>query len=712
MKKILIIILSLFLFILSYQVRTGFINTRDYNEPSDANEYANSAHNLRLYIEDIFDKKQLSYGFSKHVIETFNVHGVPFYNTYATFLSLFSLQPQMIAPVSSSILVVFLFLVSLFFLPLGISAVLGLSASLYTPLFASIYSWMPENFTAIVIPVLVISASLLVVSAKSLKGFLLVGFLLFLIGFSRNVFIFYGALFISIYLLAFKNVKKKNIIGLILAYALPTLVWLFIVKWSGTSAYAPGNFQVGVFYANNIATDGWALDGFKISWMEVIKNTLFQNPLSLILLKLERIARFFKNPADAYTTSFPFSENGLLFFHVAILFFAAWGTRFIFKNKSLLLIFSAIAWNVFFITSYYLEETRLQAPTIALVLLFAGVGIREYLRLVHIKSTRKVVIIYFAIALIWFFLRSNFLGIELALFQFIKDVGLWRVINIISVTLLMIYVSIKLWENDSKIIFKQLWLKRLYVFLPFFIFFLVLVPHLRSKTWHQWSSPLSFGQYVEQKIDLSREQIDSLGKLKGYLLIDTQDENSGHSISVELNNVVLMERLSMNKMRSPVDLRAIRQWQKEMPRLGWGHVEDELASASAWPDMHQWLVFPIDGNNLRENNTIIVKNTNLLSSSRFLIFGDYLPAGSEKYYEGPNARLFQGKSHFNKHQITGDFRLDEKRHLLSISNQSSFYLNNGEKLKNDLSPNLGKQTGRYRIFFLFPYTGGDPEDIF
>lgn len=712
MKKILIIILSLFLFILSYQVRTGFINTRNYNEPSDAGEYANSAHGLRLYIKNIFSSGQPLYGFSEHVIGTFNVHGVPLYNTYTTLLSLFSLQPQMIAPTSNSIFVVFLFLVSLFFLPLGISLILGLIASLYTPLFSSIYSWMPENFTAIVIPAMVISASILAVNAKSLGRFLLIGFILFLIGLSRNVFMFYGVLFISIYLLIFRNIRKRNIIGLILAYVLPTFIWLIIVKWSGTSAYAPGNFQIGVFYANHIKTDGWALDGFMLSWMEVIKNTLLQNPISLILLRLERITRFFKNPADAYTVSFPFSENGLLFFHVVILFFAAWGVRTIFRNKSLLLIFSAIVWNVFFITSYYLEETRLQAPTIALVLLFAGVGIGEYLRLIHIKSIRNLVIITSSVALIWFYLRSNFLGIELALFPFIENIELWRVINITSVTFLMIYVSRQLWRHDSKIFLKHLWLRRLYSFLPFFIFFLVLVPHLRSRTWHQWNSYLSFGQYIEQKIDLSKDQVETLRQVKGYLLVDIQDGNSGYSLSVALNNIPVKERLPMNKMRSPVDLLALRQWQKELPRLGWGHVENEVATVAAWPDMHQWLVFPIDGNVLKENNKIVVKNTSLLSSARPLIFGDYLPSGLEKYYEGPNARLFQGPSHFNKYQITGDFRLDEKKRLLSIDNKSSFYLASGEKLKNDLSLNLGKQVGRYRIFFLFPYDTGDPESIF
>lgn len=700
MRNILIAALCVFLFIFSYQVRIGFLNTKDFNEPSDANEYTTSARNLNLYLKDIFNNRNLFYGFSKHVIETFNVHGVPLYNIYTTFLSLLNFNPQTIAPVTSSFFVVFLFLVSLAFLPLGISVTLGFLASVYTPLFAPIYSWMPENFTSIIIPVLVIAASILAVSAKSFRRFLLIGIILFLVGFSRNVFMFYGVLFITIYLLIFKEVKKKNALGLILAYVLPLLLWLLIVRWSGTSPYGRGNFQSSVFYANNLKTDGWTLDGVNMTWLGVTKNTLLQNPISLVLLRLERIVRFFKNPANAYSTSFPFSQGGLLLLHTVILFFAAWGIRTIFRNKTLLLIFSSLAWNVFFITSYYLEEVRLQAPTIGLVILLAGLGIREYLHLARTKYLKVPMVILSSLFLIWLFFNFYILGLELAIFPFIKDVGILRIINIITLIFILLYISRKFLNYDRG---------KISALVPFFIFTLLLASSLRSKIWHEWSTPLSIGQMIEQKIDLSGSQVEEWKKTNGYLLIDMEDANSGRFLSVSLNGFVLEGGLPMYKMRSPVDMLAIRQWQRTLPRLGWGHIEDELRESPAWPNMHQWLVFPIKGDILKNNNTVFVENANYFSSSQPLIFGDYLSFGDRKHYEGPEARIFQGYMHFNKYQIDQDFRLNRKLPLLSKNNISSLRLVDGQMLIDDLSLALGKQTGRYRIFLLF---GADPIYLF
>lgn len=693
MRKVIIILLSIIFFIFSYQVRLGFLNTHDYSEPSDAGEYVGAA---TARVPFPF--------FNKNAVKALNVHGVPTYNYYSTSLSFFGLIPQKIAPISNSFFTVLLFLTSLSFLPLSISIILGVVASIYTPLFAAIYSWMPENFTTIIIPTLVILASFLIVRAKDAKTHLLAGIILALIGFSRNVFLFYGILFIAIYLLLFRNLKKKNVFALALGYIVPVLLWLILVQIDNAFPYTPGSFESAVYYANNLKTDGWTLDAVKVSWLEIIKNTILQNPISLILLRLERIVRFFQNPANAYSSSFPFStQENLIAFHFFILFFAAWGIRGIFKNKTLFFIFSAILWNIFFITSTYLEEIRLQAPTIGLVLLFAAVGINEYLKLLQSKYAKIPIIIITSIFLIWFFLRSHILGLELELFSFIKDAGIWRAVNILGAAFLMFYASRKLWEDDHK---------NLRSLVPFFIFILVLASHLRSEIWHQWKAPLLFGQYAEQTIDLTKTQAEEIKKLKGYLLIDMQDVNSGKFLSVKLNDNILKEQLPMNKMRSPVDLMAIRQWQRQLPRLGWGHVEEEIASASAWPNMHQWLVFPLDGDILKDKNTIIIKNTNHFSSIPPVIFGDYLSSGDEKRYEGPDARIFQGYMHFNKYQIDQDFRLNGKLSLLSISNTSKFYLIDEAVLADDLSLVFGKQTGRYRIFFLFPYRSGDPESIF
>lgn len=720
MKKLLILIFPFLFFWIAYQVRLGFIATRDYNEPSDAVEYMHArpgANGVIVLVTDMLGGKGITQSewLIRHNTDALNLHGAPLYMAYLVLLQRLHLDPQTVAPMLHAGFVVLLFLLAWKFFSPAIALVVGITATFYTPLFAFVYSWMPESISPVAVPTFIIISTLLVLAKKRWIWFLIAGILLFLAGFTRHVFSFYGVLFIALWVLISPKKTRGQIIALLVGYALPTIVWRLWLARFGGSVYGEGAIQSSLVVEHRLATDGWGMDGIKgLTWWDVVyRVVLRQNPFALAILELERMTRFLKSPANSYATCFPVSCDLLRLLHTGILFLAAWGLRYALKHKFVFLLASLVIWNTLFITLYYVEEIRYQLPAAGLVILLAGAGAVELQLLWANPKGRRVVASIVVLFLFWVFVRPYLLGIELWIFPFISDSRTWHAINIAIPVVVMLLLTKDLIALDqkAKLLIRSVWASRLYSFIPLAIFAIVLAPVLRSRTWHQWRAPLVAGQQMGQTILINKNDLPKLASLRGYLLIDLQDANSARFIRVTLNGNLLEDRLSLEKRVSPVDLMAVRQWQRTMPRLGgYGHFEEEAATSAMWPNLHDWLVIPIEGKDVGEENSITVENNILLSSEPAYIFGDYTPY-DRALYEGPTARIFQGARTHNKYQVEGDMRLTEQRSLKSLANKSTFVFNHGEHT-DDLSIVLGKQTGRYRIFFLFPFTGGDPEDIF
>lgn len=211
---------------------------------------------------------------------------------------------------------------------------------------------------------------------------------------------------------------------------------------------------------------------------------------------------------------------------------------------------------------------------------------------------------------------------------------------------------------------------------------------------------------------INSNALKKLKEKKGYLLIDLKDPQMGKQLQVSFNNKVLSERLPLVQSFSHIDLLVLRQFQRGLPRKGWSVIEESLLSESVFPNTHEWLIIPLEGDQMREKNTIDVINIYRNSDKPPIIFGDYYSTLSffHTTYDGPTPRIFQGSASFYKFQVDSDIRLPERRYIFSI-NESAYY-KKGIKQSGDLSSSFGIQTGRYRIFFPFPYTTGDPEDIF
>ncbi|MDO8657401.1 MAG: hypothetical protein Q7K55_01575 [Candidatus Levybacteria bacterium] len=94
MKKVLIFALILVLFALSYCVRMGFIATKDYNEPSDANEYRTATNNGYFAIQATRSFNNLSKTFP-WLIGALDAHSAPSYISYSILVNMFSFVPRL-----------------------------------------------------------------------------------------------------------------------------------------------------------------------------------------------------------------------------------------------------------------------------------------------------------------------------------------------------------------------------------------------------------------------------------------------------------------------------------------------------------------------------------------------------------------------------------------------------------------------------------------
>ncbi len=719
MKKVFIVAISIVLFLVSYQVRIGFITTRDYNEPSDAQEYLLSqrgANSVVVLVTDFLKGKGVTQPewLIKHGTTALNIHGTPLYLLYLVFIDRLGLIPQQIAPVLHAGFVAFLFVFTWKLFPLWVALLVSGAASVYTPLYAFVYSWMPESITPVIVPLFIIIASLLVVHSKKPVLFAFAGLLLFLTGFTRHVFSYYGIFFISLWVLLTPKRTKRQTIAIVLGYLIPTIVWRLWLNRFSQSVYVPGAIESSLVVEHRLSTDGWGLDAIKgLTWRDVfVRIVVKQNLVSLVFLELERIGRFWKTAANSYSTSFPLSQQTLQFVHTIILFFSAWGLRRAFKNFILILLASFLVWNTIFVVIYYVEEIRYQLPVVAILLLLSGVGVFELAHVWRKRSARIPVIAISSLFLFWLGLRPYIIGLELWLVPFVSDSRVWRWMHIVVATGIVFLSCNKLNEADKgeKLVARYSWMRKLYTILPFLLYFIVLAPMLRSRTWHEFRAPIRAGQRIEQEIIVKKETFAKIRNRKGYLIIDFQDANAAQYLHILVNGKERKDLMPIGNRISTTDLMATRQWQRTLPRLGgYTQVEDVLFRATTWPDLHEWLVIPVEGKDVLETNTIMVENNNLLSSQPAFIFGDY-PPYDRGFYEGPTPRILHGNRTHNKYQVEGDMRLTQERSLKSEVNKSTLVNGRGEHT-NDLSTVPGIQTGRYRIFFLFPISTGDPEDI-
>lgn len=653
------------------------------------------------------------------VLNAFDTHSAPVSIAYYTLIKLlFPNSEQAIYTVFSASLSVFLFLICRRLFPTWIALIVASIAVFYTPLYALLHSYMPERFGAFFVPIMLVAAVYFALRAHSSLFFaMLTGTFLGLVSLYRIEARWIGFPFVALWMTAYLKDKiytRKRIVVLSIiiftSYLLWSGGWMIVSRLVNNNPYYTASSAAGVLYNTyNYPLYGWSFSTSPVHTIpDLIRQIAPQGPISLLWLQLAQIIRLWFRPATAYAGEYLIPDAVLFLINYLIIGLAVLGFRKIFREKRFLFLFIPLFWMSF--VSFIPEDMRRQVPLIGLILVFAAAGIDELYKIFADKKFRLLgFLLIFSFFLI--ILGSGFL---LGLLSFIYPqyvsftplrVFVWLLFLVLFIKITKMLLAFD--KKNKKYIFKKL--RHASAFVPIIIFLSLSWYNMRSRIWHEWTMDLHPGNKIEQHINLSSSVLSKINSFQGYLLIDIKDAEAGKNIQVSLNGQTVNDRFTLKEKYSPVDLMVLRQFQRGMPRLGFGRVEDEVASQSAFPNMHEWLITRVSGNSLKRSNVVNVENKGSSYSSP-IIYGDYYFGFKTKIYEGPTPRIFQGAASFLKFEVDQDIRLPEQSHLLSLGNDSVLYVNG--KKEADLSESLGVQTGRYRIFFLFPFAGEDPVRVF
>ena len=720
MKRIIILVISLLLFFISYQVRTGFLLSKDYNNPGDAREYSMAASAAVKTVRQIHSIdsffKQLPVLFN-----SFDTHSAPVTIAYYTLIDLLTFDQDKISIVFSSLFIVFLFLVCRRLFSLWAAIVVALFAVVYTPLYSLIYSFMPERFGSFFVPIMIVLASYFALRAKfSVISAVITGVLLGLASLYRVEFRWIGVpfvfiwTFINLYENNFKKEYKRIIFYSLLMfsfYALFSVGWIFVSKIVNPDPYYKPTFVFHVLYNTyNYSLQGWNFDTAPVKgFSDFLNHFISQGPFHIAWLQLALVIRLWGRPATVYANEYVISDSLLFAIHYTIIALAIIGLRRVFSNKFLLFLFIPLAWASIF--SYIPEDLRRQVPLVGLLLIFAGAGMSELARIFFNKKAR-VLFVYLAIGFLLLVMnREPLYGLLSYLYPGYTSILPLRIF--IFLFTLFIFVKIVLilsrYDKKNKFLFRNHYINLIPSVIPLLAFLLLSWYNVRSHLWHEWTTRVKNNYVVKQTINLSSGQLAKIREMDGYLLVDLKDANIGKNLVITLNEKVVKDRFKVVETFSGIDLRVIRQFQRGMPRLGYGPVEESVQSLHMFPNMHYWLITKVAGELLENKNEIVIKNTASEEDSSPILYGDYFSA-SKSIFHGPTPLIFYGPGSFLKYEADGDIRLSLKRNILSVENSSELYVTDMKHV--DLSDTFGIQTGRYRIFFLFPFPGGDPVNLF
>ena len=700
MKRFLEFALLVILFVLSYQVRAGFLATKDFNEPSDASEYRGSTNNAVSAIRATHGFGDLSLTFP-WLVKSLDGHSAPVTLIYFTLIDLFFPgSKDFITTILQSLFVVFIFWVTKRLCNFWVAILISAIAVVYTPLFSYLYSYMPESFGGFFVSTFAVLAVFFALKASRYHIFaILAGICLGLTALYRIELRWVGIPFVLVW---FFIQQKKNIVRavlMIVPYIFLVGGWFLLSHLSNQNPYyTSSNVYTILYNAYNWQYFGWQFDTASIAgWglgrlFEFISS---QGILPLVWLEFAQVIRLWTRPATVYIGEYLIPDPLLFLVHLLLIGFALFGLRRIFFDRRFLFLSVFLIWGSFL--SYAPEELRRQIPLLGIMMIFAGAGVYEFSILFGKGKNNLLFVLLIFLFLLHFLDPQIIYRSILFLLPFLQNAFPIRIAVLLVESIVLIRIAKKLYSIDvkQKSIFSNKLLRRIPSLVPLLAGVVLMGYQLRSPSWHQFSVLLYPKGKIEQIIKVDARVHSFLADKKGYILIDIKDPNGDKNLKIMLNRKVLRERLPLNKSMSPIDLLVHRQFQRGMPRLGWGHIEDEVASMSAFPNMHQWLILPISGKQMLETNSIIVENMSVSKKNLPFIFGDYFSSFNKQLYDGPTGRIFQGVGAFYKFQVDGDRRLPEILSLESKSNRS-----------------LGMRIGRYRIFFLFPYRGGDPESLF
>lgn len=210
-----------------------------------------------------------------------------------------------------------------------------------------------------------------------------------------------------------------------------------------------------------------------------------------------------------------------------------------------------------------------------------------------------------------------------------------------------------------------------------------------SKTWHEWTARLSDpSQRVRQTIELPDTlDVGSFGE--ATLMIDM---DSGPGTSYDLIVEVSGEQTKRYEGGLSVDPGKFDSFHKFYNQLATArHMEAR--------DLRQWFEIPVDLFLLEGRDAVVVE-VYLASDAHGVgnyvdIYGDYA-ISDERVFEGPSFPLSPLDTSLYKYAHDDDYRLESRTGLESAQSTSAYY--DGLSWSHtDLSPDIGMQSGEFRV---------------
>jgi 4-amino-4-deoxy-L-arabinose transferase-like glycosyltransferase len=217
----------------------------------------------------------------------------------------------------------------------------------------------------------------------------------------------------------------------------------------------------------------------------------------------------------------------------------------------------------------------------------------------------------------------------------------------------------------------------------------LLVGALTSKTWHEWTTRLTNpAQRVRQTI-LFPVGFELGSFTEGALMIDMQGGASeSYDLIVEVNGQQV-QRYQDGLHVEPEKFDSFRRIYNQLMKVQNRQPED----------LRQWFEIPFELSLLTDTNTIVVElylASDVHGTGEYVdLYGDY-EVGDARVFDGPSFPLSPHDTSVYKYILDDDFRLEARTRLESPESASAFY-DGSLWSDSDLSPDMGTQSGEFRI---------------
>lgn len=551
--------------------------------------------------------------------------------------------------------------------------------------------------------------------SSSMSLFVVTGFCLFLLSFSRSTLVFFPC-FIALGLAAYALGKGRpafripELAALALSFLTPYLLWTAFVSWQFHRPALIGQpVDREMFSALLPDYEGWTPDAFMsdrtdtglaklleekglskpgYGMMAAALQLSLRQPWSSFKMAVDKFRRLWWQPFDWPWRGFVFGLDSLQGFHrFLVLMSVAGGVLWWFEKRFAVGLLGLAPLYGTLLHSFFHIEGRYGLIYLPFLILFAGVPIHRICRsraILFGPGGSGVAVFGFLVVMAVIYKRSD-PGFLLTLLP-VLEIEQAHLLSVLLQSLALAACFTAVGFCLRRVFPRRQLLTGLFVtaflfFLPFEVF------SFTSLDWREWQTPLENpAQAIRQEIFLPRGSLE--GATAQNLRLDIALAKGEAGWFIKVNGEIIG------------DVQGLREAAPSFPFEGY-RVSLQLERKMPF-EMRQWYSLPLHSGILKEGDFNQIEMGPFSASSslsgesgRLLIYGDY-PSVPPLTYEGPLFQRSPAETSIFKYQFDGDFRLNGRTPLESREVKSDFY--DGQRWRSDdLSPERGIQRGQYRI---------------